>query len=230
MATSPLVTVERPAAGEPEGLLVLHHGRGTDESDLLGLADALDPEATAAGRLGARAAAACRAGRATTGTWCRGSAIPTATSFDAARDGARRAPRPALGGDRRRARADRARRLLDGRGDEPRDGAGAPTARRSPGCSPSAASCRPCRAGSPSFEDRQGDPRLHRPRRPRPGDRGRVRPRRPRPARRGRDRRHLPRVRASVHTIDPAHVCRSPPTGWRRRVPRRTEAARLGRA
>ncbi len=41
---SPLVTVERPAAGDPDGLLVLHHGRGTDESDLLGLADALDPE------------------------------------------------------------------------------------------------------------------------------------------------------------------------------------------
>ncbi|MBS1860781.1 MAG: phospholipase [Actinobacteria bacterium] len=38
-----LVTVERPAAGDPDGLLVLHHGRGTDESDLLGLADALDP-------------------------------------------------------------------------------------------------------------------------------------------------------------------------------------------
>jgi len=35
---------ERPAAGKPEGLLVLHHGRGTDERDLLGLADALDPE------------------------------------------------------------------------------------------------------------------------------------------------------------------------------------------
>jgi phospholipase/carboxylesterase len=34
---------ERPAAGDPEGLLVLHHGRGTDESDLLGLGDALDP-------------------------------------------------------------------------------------------------------------------------------------------------------------------------------------------
>jgi phospholipase/carboxylesterase len=34
---------ERPAAGEPEGLLVLHHGRGTDESDLLGLGEALDP-------------------------------------------------------------------------------------------------------------------------------------------------------------------------------------------
>jgi phospholipase/carboxylesterase len=36
---------ERPAAGEPEGLLVLHHGRGTDELDLLGLGDALDPRA-----------------------------------------------------------------------------------------------------------------------------------------------------------------------------------------
>jgi phospholipase/carboxylesterase len=36
---------ERPAAGDPEGLLVLHHGRGTDELDLLGLADALDPRA-----------------------------------------------------------------------------------------------------------------------------------------------------------------------------------------
>jgi phospholipase/carboxylesterase len=35
---------ERPAAGEPSGLLVLHHGRGTDEHDLLGLADALDPD------------------------------------------------------------------------------------------------------------------------------------------------------------------------------------------
>jgi phospholipase/carboxylesterase len=35
---------ERPAAGEPHGLLVLHHGRGADEHDLLSLADALDPE------------------------------------------------------------------------------------------------------------------------------------------------------------------------------------------
>jgi phospholipase/carboxylesterase len=34
---------ERPASGDPEGLLVLHHGRGTDEHDLIGLADALDP-------------------------------------------------------------------------------------------------------------------------------------------------------------------------------------------
>jgi phospholipase/carboxylesterase len=40
----PLVYLERPAAAAPQGLLVLHHGRGTDERDLLGLADALDPE------------------------------------------------------------------------------------------------------------------------------------------------------------------------------------------
>jgi phospholipase/carboxylesterase len=41
---STLVHRERPADGEPAGLLVLHHGRGTDELDLLPLADALDPE------------------------------------------------------------------------------------------------------------------------------------------------------------------------------------------
>jgi phospholipase/carboxylesterase len=35
---------ERPAAGKPDGLLILHHGRGADEQDLLGLADVLDPE------------------------------------------------------------------------------------------------------------------------------------------------------------------------------------------
>jgi phospholipase/carboxylesterase len=35
---------ERPAAGQPAGLLILHHGRGADEHDLLGLADLLDPQ------------------------------------------------------------------------------------------------------------------------------------------------------------------------------------------
>ena len=35
---------ERPASGQPAGMLVLHHGRGSDERDLLALADALDPE------------------------------------------------------------------------------------------------------------------------------------------------------------------------------------------
>jgi phospholipase/carboxylesterase len=35
---------ERPADGEPQGLLVLHHGRGSDRNDLIGMADVLDPE------------------------------------------------------------------------------------------------------------------------------------------------------------------------------------------
>jgi phospholipase/carboxylesterase len=35
---------ERPAAAEAAGLLVLHHGRGTDERDLIGLADVFDPD------------------------------------------------------------------------------------------------------------------------------------------------------------------------------------------
>jgi phospholipase/carboxylesterase len=41
---SALIARERPAAAETEGLLVLHHGRGADENDLLPLADVLDPE------------------------------------------------------------------------------------------------------------------------------------------------------------------------------------------
>jgi phospholipase/carboxylesterase len=40
---SGLVFIERPATGQPAGLLVLHHGRGADEHDLLSLGDALDP-------------------------------------------------------------------------------------------------------------------------------------------------------------------------------------------
>jgi phospholipase/carboxylesterase len=34
---------ERAAADDPAGLLVLHHGRGADERDLLGLGEVLDP-------------------------------------------------------------------------------------------------------------------------------------------------------------------------------------------
>lgn len=40
----PLFHLERAASGDPEGLLVLHHGRGTDERDLIGIADLVDPE------------------------------------------------------------------------------------------------------------------------------------------------------------------------------------------
>lgn len=41
---SALTYQERPAAGQAEGLLVLHHGRGADDHDLLSLGDVLDPE------------------------------------------------------------------------------------------------------------------------------------------------------------------------------------------
>jgi phospholipase/carboxylesterase len=41
---SSLTFRERPAEGDPAGLLVLHHGRGADEHDLLGLGDVLDPQ------------------------------------------------------------------------------------------------------------------------------------------------------------------------------------------
>lgn len=39
-----LVSLSRPAAGEPDGLLVLFHGRGADEADLYPLLDLLDPD------------------------------------------------------------------------------------------------------------------------------------------------------------------------------------------
>jgi phospholipase/carboxylesterase len=39
-----LEALERPAAGEADGALVLFHGRGADEHDLFPLLDALDPE------------------------------------------------------------------------------------------------------------------------------------------------------------------------------------------
>jgi phospholipase/carboxylesterase len=40
----PLTVLDRPAAGEAEGALVLLHGRGADEHDLYPLLDAFDPE------------------------------------------------------------------------------------------------------------------------------------------------------------------------------------------
>jgi len=42
--TAELRRLERPAAGEPAGALVLLHGRGADEHDLLPVLDILDPE------------------------------------------------------------------------------------------------------------------------------------------------------------------------------------------
>jgi phospholipase/carboxylesterase len=44
MPNDTLVALTRPAAAEPEGLLVLFHGRGADEGDLFPLLDLLDPD------------------------------------------------------------------------------------------------------------------------------------------------------------------------------------------
>jgi phospholipase/carboxylesterase len=44
MSADGLTYVKRPAAREPEGALVLFHGRGTSEHDLFPLLDMLDPE------------------------------------------------------------------------------------------------------------------------------------------------------------------------------------------
>lgn len=41
---SELIFRERPPSGDARGLLILHHGRGTDEHDLFGLADLFDPK------------------------------------------------------------------------------------------------------------------------------------------------------------------------------------------
>ncbi|HZO48522.1 MAG TPA: hypothetical protein VFB26_00090 [Gaiellaceae bacterium] len=43
-ADAPLRSLQRPAAGDPAGALVLLHGRGADEHDLFPLLDLLDPE------------------------------------------------------------------------------------------------------------------------------------------------------------------------------------------
>lgn len=48
---SPIAHRVRPAAGEPAGALVLSHGRGADELDLLPLLDLLDPEQRLVGLL-----------------------------------------------------------------------------------------------------------------------------------------------------------------------------------
>jgi phospholipase/carboxylesterase len=44
-----LIARTRPAAGDPEGALVLFHGRGADENDLFPVLDALDPERSLVG-------------------------------------------------------------------------------------------------------------------------------------------------------------------------------------
>ena len=153
--------------------MVLHHGRGADENDLLGARRRARPRAPPPRRHPARAAPAARLAR-----------LPLV------RRAARRLPRPrhVPRGLRRRspscttscgsgpaldARADRVRRLLDGLGDEllARARPGPPGARR--GSSRSRASSRSSRAGSPTLAGRAEHARVHRPRPQRP-DHGRA--------------------------------------------------------
>ena len=121
-ASLSLMLADRPSlSGDPEGLLVMHHGRGTDERDLLGLADVLDPQR----RLHV---AAPRAPLALPGApgfhWYVGAACRPSRPRDlrCRPRRARRPPRSALGADRARPRGHGPRRLLDGIGDELRDG------------------------------------------------------------------------------------------------------------
>ena len=146
---SSLVYRERPADGEAEGLLVLHHGRGADEHDLLGLADVLDPQ---------RRLHVVTPGRPLT--------VPGLPGQPLVRRPARRLPGPRhvrgryaqlaafhdelWDANRHRPAAHRARRLLDGLGDELRARARRRPAGGRPGSSPSPASSRPSRAGLPT--------------------------------------------------------------------------------
>ena len=124
---------ERPAAGDPDGLLVLCHGRGTDEHDLLPLGDVLDPRAAAARRHAAGAAAAPRLAGLPLVRRCPRVGYPRPGDVPRGVRRPRRAARRAVGADRDRARAHRARRLLDGDGDELRARARRPSARHPAG-------------------------------------------------------------------------------------------------
>ena len=145
-----LVYRERPAAGDPAGLLILHHGRGADEHDLLGLADVLDPQRrlhvvtpraplTLPGWPGYHWYTVPRVGYPDPDDVPRAPTSELAAFHDETWERTGIAPG-----------ADRARRVLDGLGDELRARARRRAARLRPGSSPSPASSRPSRAGSPT--------------------------------------------------------------------------------
>ena len=220
-ASAPLVYQERPAAGDPRGLLVLHHGRGTDELDLLPLADAFDPER-----------------RLHVGERPRAAQLPGSPGFhwyvvpQVGYPDPRDVPTPPTERSREvhdelwertgaRARADRARRLLDGDGDElrarPRLGPARP--RRDPRVQ----RLHPDRRGLGAVVRRPNrHPGADRARPERPSDRRRLRPRGPRAARPRRVRRRLPRVRRDALDRPGGRPSRS-------RLARRARSNKLGR-
>ena len=120
----------RPAAGEPEGALVLFHGRGTDENDLQPLLDALDPERRLLGVTPRGPLLLPPGGH----HWyvIRELGFPDPETFLGSYERASAwldAPRCSAG-------ANRDRRLLPGRGDELRARARARTGRARPASSP----------------------------------------------------------------------------------------------
>ena len=70
-----LVYELREADGEPAGAIVLLHGRGTSEQDLIPLLDVLDPRERLVGAFPRGPLQLPRSAR--TGTWWRRSATPT---------------------------------------------------------------------------------------------------------------------------------------------------------
>ena len=202
---SALTYRERPAAGDPAGLLVLHHGRGADEHDLLGLADVARPAAPAARRHAARAADAPRLARQ-----------------PLVRRAARRLPRPATRSTPPTPSSPRSTTSCGSApASRPRDtvfggfsmGSVMSYALGLGGDRPAPAGILAFSGFVPTVEGWQpdlavapGPARVHRPRPPRPDHGGRLRPPRPRAA---GGRRAAPSTTTSptpAHHIDPAHV------------------------
>ena len=215
---SALVHRERPAAGEPDGLLVLHHGRGADEHDLLGLADVLDPER----RLHVVTPRAPLVIPGWPGYhWyvVPAGGLPRPGDLPRRVHGARRVPRRALGAHRPDARTDRPGRVLDGLGDELLARAGRRPAARLPASSRSPGSFRRSRAGSRTWPIAR-PPAPSSPTAAPTRSWTSIRPPRPPAARGRRTRRRLPRVRRRPHDRP-----RAPPGGRGLALERDTRAA-----
>ena len=208
---APLTYRERPARGDADGLLILHHGRGADEHDLFPLADVFDP----AGRLHVVTPRAPLSLPGAPGYhWYVVPRVgyPDPPTFQAAyRQLA--AFHDALWERLRFHPANRARRLLDGDGDElrARPRAGPAVA----GGDPRLLRLHPDRRRLAAGPRRAPTGRLHRPRPKRPGHRCRVRADRTRSPRGSRTERRVPRDRTPA-TRSTRRPSRPRSTGWRR--------------
>ena len=108
-----LVHLLREPEREPEGALVLNHGRGTDEHDLYGLLDEFDPERPPAGGDAGRSVDRRPAGRTSLVHRAAGR-LPRPRDLPHELRAADRLPRRAARSSRDHLGSDRDRRLLDG--------------------------------------------------------------------------------------------------------------------